>query len=55
MVFVEDMLKEVPPVTKALCGSTAILQLLVYVNAISKYDLYFNLNLILSKFQVQKN
>jgi len=52
MVLVEDMIREVPPITKVLCGSSILLQLLVYLGALTKYDIYFNLNFIFNKFQV---
>lgn len=52
MVFIQDMLREVPPITKVLCGSSVLLQILVYVQAISKFDLYFSVNLIFSQFQI---
>lgn len=52
MVFFEDLMREIPPITKVLCGGSVLIQLLVYLEAITKYDIYFNLNLILTKFQV---
>lgn len=52
MVLLEDLMKEVPPITKVLCGSSIVIHFLIYIEAITKYDIYFNVNLIMSKFQV---
>lgn len=54
MALVGDLLRDVPPITKLLCGGSALIHLLVYVNIVSQFDVYFNLNLIISKFQVGK-
>jgi len=51
MVFIESMLKEVPPVTKLLCGSSLLIHFLCYIDVISQYDVFFNLGLIFSKGQ----
>lgn len=51
MVFVESMLKEVPPVTKVLCGSAILIHMLTYIQFISQYDVFFSLGLIFSKYQ----
>jgi len=52
MVLIQDMLREIPPVTKIICSSSLLVQLLVYIQAISKYDLYFSLSHIFGKFQI---
>ena len=52
MVFIEDLVREAPPVTRVLCGGSILLHLLIHIQAITKYDVYFNLDLITSKFQV---
>jgi len=52
MVFVESMLKEIPPVTRFLCGSSLLIHFLIYIDVISQYDVFFNIGLIFSKYQV---
>jgi len=52
MVLIEDLVREVPPVTRILCGGSILLHFLIHIQAITKYDVYFNLDLITSKFQI---
>jgi len=54
MVLVEDLLRDVPPITRMLCGSSILLHFLVYLGTVTQYDLYFNIKLIVSKFQVNQ-
>ena len=52
MVLVDDLLREVPPITRIILGLSLIIEFLVYVGFLSKYDIYFSWAFIVSKFQV---
>lgn len=52
MFVAEDILKEVPPVTRLICGSSLLIHLLIYLEAITEYDVFLNANLVFSEFQV---
>lgn len=54
MVYVEDILREIPPVTKILCGGSILVHFLAYTKIVTEYDLFFSTNLIFSHFQVKK-
>ena len=52
MGLLEDLIKEVPPITRTLCGVSMLLTLLTYVEVISPYNMYFNATLAIKNLQV---
>ena len=55
MGLLEDLIKDVPPITRTLCGASILLTFLTYIEVISPYNLYFNAALVITNLQVHFN
>jgi len=52
MGMFEDMIKDVPPITRTLCGISILLTLMTYVELISPSNLYFSFTLAFKNMQL---
>jgi len=52
MGLLEDLIKDVPPITRTLCGLSLLLTFLTYVEVVSPYNLYFTVNLAFKNLQI---
>ncbi|KAL4510111.1 hypothetical protein ABPG72_010304 [Tetrahymena utriculariae] len=49
--MLEGILSEIPPITRTMCGMILLLSVMTYTEIVQPYNLYFNLKLIVFKFQ----
>ena len=53
MPLIEDLVREVPPITRIMCGISILLTFLCYLEYATPYNLYFNWKIITTKYQVK--
>jgi Derlin-2/3 len=47
-----ELLGEIPPITKVIAGSAVLTSTLCSLHFIARHDLFFNLSLIIDKFEI---
>ena len=50
MPLIEDLIFDIPPLTRVMCLSSVVLTVLTYLEFVTPYNLYFNLKLIIQNF-----